>query len=70
MYSRQVYKQQLSNIGYEGKHEKRLFEAVQDDASRKGESASIFLMLIKVTRIDSLYLFFLVFGLKNVRPLS
>jgi hypothetical protein len=32
-----VYKQQQANIGYEASEERRLFEGVQGDKSRKGE---------------------------------
>ncbi|KAJ0982923.1 hypothetical protein J5N97_011178 [Dioscorea zingiberensis] len=37
VYSRQVYKQQLSNIAVSGKMEKRYFEGVQDCKEFKGE---------------------------------
>ncbi|WJX50946.1 Swi5 complex subunit Swi2, variant 2 [Trifolium repens] len=37
IYSRQVYKQQLSNIAVSGKMEKRYFEGVQDCKEFKGE---------------------------------
>uniref|UniRef100_A0A2P2LS34 Switch 2 n=1 Tax=Rhizophora mucronata TaxID=61149 RepID=A0A2P2LS34_RHIMU len=37
VYSRQVYKQQLSNIAVSGKMEKRYFEGVQDCKQFKGE---------------------------------
>ncbi|XP_074366145.1 switch 2 isoform X1 [Apium graveolens] len=37
VYSRQVYKQQLSNIAVSGKMEKRYFEGVQDSKNFQGE---------------------------------
>ncbi|TVU46435.1 hypothetical protein EJB05_05972 [Eragrostis curvula] len=37
IYSRQIYKQQLSNIAVSGKIEKRYFEGVQDDKKFQGE---------------------------------
>ncbi|CAN6292907.1 unnamed protein product [Urochloa humidicola] len=37
VYSRQIYKQQLSNIAVSGKIEKRYFEGVQDDKKFQGE---------------------------------
>lgn len=37
VYSRQIYKQQLSNIAVSGKSEKRYFEGVQDDKKFQGE---------------------------------
>lgn len=37
VYSRQVYKQQLSNIAVSGKMEKRYFEGVQDCKEFQGE---------------------------------
>nr|CAB3499135.1 unnamed protein product [Digitaria exilis] len=37
VYSRQIYKQQLSNIAVSGKIEKRYFEGVQDDKKIQGE---------------------------------
>ncbi|KAF7015151.1 unnamed protein product [Triticum aestivum] len=37
IYSRQIYKQQLSNIAVSGKIEKRYFDGVQDDKKFQGE---------------------------------
>ncbi|XP_066368083.1 switch 2-like isoform X1 [Miscanthus floridulus] len=37
IYSRQIYKQQLSNIAVSGKIERRYFEGVQDDKKFQGE---------------------------------
>ncbi|KQK14244.1 switch 2 isoform X2 [Brachypodium distachyon] len=37
IYSRQIYKQQLSNIAVSGKIEKRYFQGVQDDKKFQGE---------------------------------
>ncbi|KAJ3416864.1 hypothetical protein HDV05_008449 [Chytridiales sp. JEL 0842] len=37
VYGRQIYKQQQANIGYEASEERRLFEGVQGDKTRKGE---------------------------------
>ncbi|KAJ4782677.1 DNA repair/recombination protein [Rhynchospora pubera] len=37
VYSRQIYKQQLSNIAVSGKMEKRYFEGVQDNKNFQGE---------------------------------
>lgn len=39
IYSRQLYKQQMSAIGYDGKHEKRMFSGIID-SGEKGERAS------------------------------
>lgn len=37
VYSRQIYKQQMANIGYGATAERRYFEGVMDDKTRKGE---------------------------------
>ncbi|KAJ3122023.1 hypothetical protein HK098_003178 [Nowakowskiella sp. JEL0407] len=37
MYGRQIYKQQLAEIGYNASHERRYFTGVQGDKNNKGE---------------------------------
>jgi hypothetical protein len=39
IYTRQLYKQQMSSIGYEGKFEKRMFDGIIDERGQKGERA-------------------------------
>lgn len=39
IYTRQLYKQQMSSIGYDGKFEKRMFDGIIDERGHKGERA-------------------------------
>ena len=48
MYQRQIYKQQLANIGMQGKNERRYFEGVPGVKGQEGELYGI-VNLLKLT---------------------
>lgn len=53
VYSRQIYKQQLSNIAVSGKMEKRYFEGVQVPKSMYFDVAIIFICFVIILKIIS-----------------